>query len=123
MKFDEGPVPEIRIWFILLTESELKWCIHLHVSRSLFSFFNYLVSVTAGGPKSPQRVLKVATFHGRLRLIRTCSVLRTSKPLVLKLTEFVILWVYYTIPFGFSLSWHSWGIILHSKLLSLSKNH
>ena len=25
---------------------------------------------------------------------------------MLKLTEIVILWVYYTIPFGFSLIWH-----------------
>ena len=29
---------------------------------------------------------------------------------MLKLTEIVILWVYYTIPFGFSLVWHFWGI-------------
>ena len=26
---DEGPVPEIRIWSILLIKSDLKWCIHL----------------------------------------------------------------------------------------------
>ena len=26
------------------------------------------------------------------------------------MTEIVILWVYYTIPFGFSLIWHFWGI-------------
>ena len=31
---DEGSVPEIRLWFILLIKSDLKWCIHL--SRSLF---------------------------------------------------------------------------------------
>ena len=31
---DEGSVPEMRIWSILLTISGLKWCIHL--SRSLF---------------------------------------------------------------------------------------
>ena len=31
---DEGSVPEIRIWSILLIKSDLKWCIHL--SRSLF---------------------------------------------------------------------------------------
>ena len=29
-----------------------KWCIHL--SRSLFLNFNYLLSVTAGGPESPR---------------------------------------------------------------------
>ena len=31
---DEGSVPEMRIWSILLIKSNLKWCIHL--SRSLF---------------------------------------------------------------------------------------
>ena len=41
----------MRIWSILLIKSDLKWCIHL--SRSLISYFNYLVSVTAGGPRSP----------------------------------------------------------------------
>ena len=49
---DEGSVPEMRIWSILLIESDLKWCIHL--SRSLFLYFNYLVSVTAGGQVSPR---------------------------------------------------------------------
>ena len=44
---------------------------------------------------------RVAKFYGRLRLVR--SVLRASKFSVLKLTEIVILLVYYTIPFGFSL--------------------
>ena len=49
---DEGSVPEMRIWSILLIKSDLKWCIHL--SRSLFLYFNYLVGVTAGGPVSPR---------------------------------------------------------------------
>ena len=49
---DEGSVPEMRIWSILLIKSDLKWCIHL--SRSLFLYFNYLMSVTAGGPESPR---------------------------------------------------------------------
>ena len=47
---DEGSVAEMCTWSILLIESELKWCIHL--STSLFLYFNYLVSVTAGGPVS-----------------------------------------------------------------------
>ena len=34
---DEGSVPEMRIWSILLIISDLKWCIHL--SRSLFFIF------------------------------------------------------------------------------------
>ena len=36
---DEGSVPEMRIWSILLIKSDLKWCIH--VSRSLFLYFKY----------------------------------------------------------------------------------
>ena len=35
---DEGSVPEMRIWSILLIQSDLKWCIHL--SRSLFLYSN-----------------------------------------------------------------------------------
>ena len=35
---DEGSVPEMRIWSILLIRSDLKWCIHL--SRSLFLYSN-----------------------------------------------------------------------------------
>ena len=31
---DEGSIPEMRIWSILLIKSDLKWCIHL--SRSLY---------------------------------------------------------------------------------------
>ena len=49
---DEGSVPEMRIWSILLIKSDLKWCKHL--SRSLFLYFNYLVSVTAGRTVSPR---------------------------------------------------------------------
>ena len=51
-KTDEGSVPEMRIWSILLIKSDLKWCIHL--IRSLFLYFNYLASVTADGPESPR---------------------------------------------------------------------
>ena len=35
---DEGSVPEMRMWSILLVESDLKWCIHL--SRSLLLYSN-----------------------------------------------------------------------------------
>ena len=45
-------VPEMRIWSILKIKNNIKWCIHL--SRSLFLCFNYLVSVTAGGQESPR---------------------------------------------------------------------
>ena len=33
---DEGSVPEMRIWSILLIKSDLKWCIHL--DRSIFLY-------------------------------------------------------------------------------------
>ena len=36
--WDEGLVPEMRIWSILSTKSDLKWCIHLR--RSLFFILN-----------------------------------------------------------------------------------
>ena len=34
---DEGSVPEMRIWSILLIKSDLKWCIHLSISLFLYS--------------------------------------------------------------------------------------
>ena len=33
---DEGPLPEMRLWSILLIKSALKWCIHL--TRSFFLY-------------------------------------------------------------------------------------
>ena len=59
--------------------------------------------------------LFVARFYGRPRLIR--SVLRASKFSVLKLIEVVILWVYYTIPFGLSFFRHF--LALFFQLLQL----
>ena len=53
---DECSVPEMCISSILLITSDFKWCIHL--SRSLFLYFNYLVSVAAGGPESPRGYMK-----------------------------------------------------------------
>ena len=41
---DEGSVPEMRIWSILLIKSDLKWCIHL--GRSIFL---YIVLMTIFG--------------------------------------------------------------------------
>ena len=95
---DEGSLPEMRIWSILLIKSELKWCIHL--SSSLFLIFQLLGECHCWWTSESPRA-HVAKFYGRLRLIR--SVLRASKFSVLKLIEIVILWVFYTIPFGFSL--------------------
>ena len=40
------------------------------------------------------------------------------------LVEIVILWVYFTIPFGFSFFRHFWDIIFQPfQLLSLAKDH
>ena len=36
---DEGSIPEMRIWSILLIKSDLKWCIHFR--RSLYLYFHY----------------------------------------------------------------------------------
>ena len=66
---DEGSVPEMRIWSILLMKSDIKWSIHL----DLFLYFNHftnLVSVTAGGHESPWGLrVHAAKFYGRLQLI------------------------------------------------------
>ena len=37
---DEGSVPEMRIWSILLIKSDLKWCIRL--SRRFFIFVSFI---------------------------------------------------------------------------------
>ena len=89
---DECSVPEMRIWSISLIKSDLKWCIHLR--RSLFYNFNYLLGEchcwwTKESPRA-----HVAKFYGRLRLIR--SILRASNFPCSKLIQIVILWVYYT---------------------------
>ena len=81
----------MRIWSILLIKSDLKWCIHI---RSLF--YIQLLGECHCWWTSESPMAYVAKFYGRLRLIR--SVLRASEFSVLKLTEIVILWVYYTIP-------------------------
>ena len=99
---DEGSLPEMRIWSILLINSYLKWCIHL--SRSL-CIFQLLDECHCWWTRESPRA-HVAMFCGQLRLIR--SVLRESKFSVLKLIEIVILWDYYTSPFGFGLFRHFW---------------
>ena len=101
---DEGSVPEMRIWSILLILSDLKWCLHL--SKSLFFVFQLLGECHCWWTKKSP-MAHVAKFYSRLRLI--CSVWRASKFSVLKLTETVILWVYFTIPFGFNLYLGTFG--------------
>ena len=80
--------PTIHFNNMILIKSDLKWCVHL--SRSLFSYFNYFVSVTAGGPESPRGHAHVAKFYGRLRLI--LSVLRASKFTVLNWLKLQFCW-------------------------------
>ena len=116
---DDGSLPEMRIWSILLIKSDLIWCIHL--SGSLFFLFQLLGEChccwTSESPKA-----HVAKFYGRFRFIR--SVLRASKFYEFKLFKIVILWVYYTIPFGFILFRHFWSITFHLfKLLCLANDH
>ena len=86
----------------------IKWWGTYHTSKqkSLF-IFQLLGECHCWWTKESPRA-HVAKFYGRLQLIS--SILRASKFFVLKLTEIVILWVYNTIPFGFSLIWHFWGI-------------
>ena len=71
MIIDEVSVPKCAYRPYCLLKSDLKWCIHL--SRGLFLYSNYLLTVTAGGPVNP----RWHKFYGRLRLIR--SVFRASK--------------------------------------------
>ena len=42
---NEGSVPEMRIWSILLIKSDLKWCIYLSRSLFLYSWNNISLSV------------------------------------------------------------------------------
>ena len=58
-----GSVPEMHKWSTLI-RSDLKWCIHL--SRNLFLYFNYSVSVTAGNQGVPEGI--------RSQVLRSTSV-------------------------------------------------
>ena len=60
--------------------------------------FYYLVSVTAGGPVSPEGTCS--------QFLPSTSVDSKRLESIKKLIEIVILWVYYTIPFGFSFFRH-----------------
>ena len=59
-----------------------------------------MFSIPATWDDSESPRARVAKLYGRLRLIR--SIWRASTLSVFKI---VILWVYYTIPFGFNLFW------------------
>ena len=67
---DEGSVPEMCIWSILLMKSDLKWCIHR--SWSLF-IFQPLHSLGGCHCWWTRKSLRAAKFYGRLQLIRSIS--------------------------------------------------
>ena len=46
-------------------------------------------------------------------LTRSSTVIEHQNFPWLKLIEIVILWVYYTIPFGFRLFWHFWSLLFN----------
>ena len=47
--------PWYKICFVLMiNHCRLVVTVFIYLSRSLFSYFNYLVSVTASGPRSPR---------------------------------------------------------------------
>ena len=94
----------------------MRWLWHLwltmHQSHQHCLPFNYRYEQEPHKEKKKKKSPRahVAMLYGLLRLIRSVW---ESKFLVIKLTEIVILWVYYTIPFGFSLIWHFLGITFH----------
>ena len=84
---DEGSVPKMRIWSILLIKSDLKWCIHLSISLFIFQL---LGEWHCWSTRESLRA-HVTKFNGRLRLIRI--VYWASPFSVLKLIKIVILWL------------------------------
>ena len=103
----------MRLWSILLIKSDLKWCTHL--SRSLFLYFNYFYT-TWWVSLLVDQIVPEGTCSQVLRSTYVDSYRFESIKIVrVKLIEIVILWVYYTIPFGFSLFRHFLGItfLLH----------
>ena len=101
---DEGSVPEMRIWSILLIKSDLKWCIHL--SRSLFFEFQLLGECHCWWTQESPRA-HVPKFYSRLRLI--CSVWRALKFSVFEIDRNCNSVGFHTIPFGFSLYLGTFG--------------
>ena len=88
---DEGSVPEMRIWSILLMKSDIKWSIHLDLFL-YFNHFTHLVSVTAVGHESPWGHMQPSSTVDFSWLIRSVS--RAATIFVLKFIEIVLFWVY-----------------------------
>ena len=70
--------------------------------KSLFLYSNYMVSVTAGGPRSTRGHINPSSmvFFGWLVAFESIKIFRV------KINWNVTVWIYYTIPFGFTLIWH-----------------
>ena len=86
---DEGSVPKMRIWSILLMKSDLKWCIHLGLF--IFQPLHSLGECHCWWTRETLRA-HAAKFYGRLQLIRNVS--RASTFSVFKFIEIVIFGVY-----------------------------
>ena len=116
-------LPKHRIYTFSIGSITEKWKFHNKTNKNRWYFWSKPDQATffkIMSKESPRA--HVAKFYGRLRLI--CSVLRASKFALLKLIEIVILWIYYTIPFGFSFFRHFWDIIFQPfQLLPLAKDH
>ena len=110
--FGEGSLMRVhypkcaRIWSILLIESDLKWCLHLSSSKSLFIFQLLGECYCWWTSESPRA--HVAKFNGRLRLIRS----------VLRATEFSVK-IDWNCVFGGLLHHHFWLRLV----LALSVQH
>ena len=93
----------------------------IHLSRSLYLNFNYLVSVTASGPVSTRGHMSPSSTVDFGWFVAFGE--HQNFP-CLRLIEIVILWVYCTIPFGFNLFWHLLVITFQLfKLHCLAKDH
>ena len=86
---DEGSVPEVHIWSILLMKSHLKWCTHLDLF--ILQPLQSLGECHCWWTRESLRAHS-AKFNGRLQLIRSVS--RVSQFSVLKFIEIEILGVY-----------------------------
>ena len=88
---DEGSVPEMRIWSILLMKSDLKWCIHLDLFCIPTTSLTWWVVSLLVDQRVPEGTCS--------QILRSTSVdfvafSRASKFSVLKFIEIVIFGVY-----------------------------
>ena len=84
--------------------------------------FNHLVSVTDGEPESPRGHMQPSSTVDFSWFVAFWEYQNFPCWNLMKLC--VILWVYYTTPFGFSLFWHFCNITFQLfKLLCLAKDH